>query len=121
MAPPWMRSRGLTQRTSVLLPDPEGPMIAIVVPEGTSRSTPRSTSSAPNRLTTLPKRIAGSGFAMALRMEIAARRQPARQISHGRRHHQHEQEINDRDGGLHGHRQERRADDEACLVHEIRH
>src|SRR5581483_936455 len=38
------------QRSSVVLPEPLGPMMVIVSPAATSRSIPRSTSFTPNRL-----------------------------------------------------------------------
>src|SRR5689334_16158862 len=48
--PPSMVSRPLMQRSSVLLPEPERPMMATTSPSATSRSTPSSTVAGPKRL-----------------------------------------------------------------------
>src|SRR5689334_24157593 len=107
------------QRTSVLLPEPLGPMIENVELDGTTRSTPRSTSSAPKRLWTLSSRMTGSGCGMLVHLKVARHRQLSRQVPHGCGNHEHEHEIGERHGGVNGHRQERRADDQAGLIHEI--
>ncbi len=49
--PPWNGSRPFRQRRNVLLPPPDGPMIAATSPRATRGSTPRRTSRAPCRLT----------------------------------------------------------------------
>ena len=50
----------LTQRSSVLLPDPLGPMMHTTSPRSTSRSTPWSTSTEPNALVIDRSRRSGS-------------------------------------------------------------
>src|ERR1700733_738672 len=47
MAPDWKVSKPLIQRSSVLLPEPERPMMATTSPFSTSSETPLSTSSGP--------------------------------------------------------------------------
>src|SRR3954469_16624011 len=53
----------LTQRSSVVLPDPLGPITTTVSPRATVKETPRSTSLSPKRLT-MPD-IASTGRATA--------------------------------------------------------
>src|SRR3954451_13704517 len=50
MRPASMRSRWLMHRSSVVLPEPDGPMITTVSPWRTSSDTSRSTTSGPNDL-----------------------------------------------------------------------
>src|SRR5438034_2504881 len=52
MRPDWIGSSPLMQRSSVLLPEPERPMMAMISPRSTSREMPSSTVSGPNRLVT---------------------------------------------------------------------
>src|SRR5262252_3357921 len=52
MRPPWMDSRPLMQRSIVLFPEPERPMMAMISPGCTASETRSSTVLAPNRLTT---------------------------------------------------------------------
>ena len=54
-----MGSRRLTQRMSVLLPEPEGPQTTTTSPGATSSVTSFSTWSGPNHLLTCLYRIAG--------------------------------------------------------------
>ena len=42
------RSRALSERRTVVLPEPDGPISTVTVPAATSKSTPRSTASSPN-------------------------------------------------------------------------
>ena len=57
ISPCWMGSRRLTQRMSVLLPDPEGPHTTTTSPGATSSVTSFSTWSGPNHLPTCLYRI----------------------------------------------------------------
>ena len=57
------RSRKLMQRSSVVLPDPEGPTMATTSPRATSIDTPRSTSRAPKRLCRSTMRTSGAAAA----------------------------------------------------------
>jgi hypothetical protein len=50
IVPASARSKPATRRSSVVLPQPEGPSTAVRLPAGTSRSRPASTGAAPNAL-----------------------------------------------------------------------
>jgi len=69
-------SSSAMQRSSVLLPEPEGPIRHVTWPWGTSRSMPRSTSASPKRLTRAL--TARAGGLMRRRIATGAPRRCAR-------------------------------------------
>ena len=52
MTPASAWSSALSVRSTVVLPEPDGPMTAVTVPAGTSNEMPRRTSWSPNALWT---------------------------------------------------------------------
>ena len=68
ISPFWMGSRRLTQRMSVLLPEPEGPQTTMTSPASTLRSTSTSTWCWPNHLLTpLNSMASGHGYSITSR------------------------------------------------------
>ena len=57
--PDWCSSRRLTQRISVLLPEPEGPHTTMRSPLATDKSMSRNTWNSPNHLLTLENSMMG--------------------------------------------------------------
>ncbi len=63
ISPPSTGSRPSMQRSSVVLPQPDGPTMVTISRSPTSKSTPLNTSSVPKRLTSERTRMRAGAFA----------------------------------------------------------
>ena len=66
-------SRAFSVRSTVVLPEPDGPITAVTVPAGTSKEMSRSTCSSPNALRTSRRRQQLGHFATYLSSRVSSR------------------------------------------------
>src|SRR5271170_4944201 len=109
MVPAWTVSRPAMQRSSVLLPEPLRPTIAMVWPRATSKPTPSSTRSGLNSLTTPSRWTIASGAGMGFPLERA--RRDRQRIT--------EREIDGGDGGEDDERLECRVVDDLARARQL--
>src|SRR5680860_948347 len=112
MVPSWIRSNPLMQRSSVLLPAPEGPISTTTSPRWTTRSTPSRTTVSPNLLT-MPRISTSGSFSCPLCFSAAScvvmasppvRTESVLETVHQEGEHEHDGQVVQRDDEVHGQR-----------------